>query len=172
MKLTQTLLTTLTCLISLSAAAQWQWIDNAGRKVFSDRPPASDVPEKNILKQPNQRAKTGETSKSAVAPTTTGPQAAPAAPAVAKPGDGVDKGLLEKKKQAEAAEATKQKAEEERVAKIKAENCARAQQAKPGLDSGVRQSRLNESGEREYLDDATRAAESRRIQTIIDSDCR
>lgn len=168
MKLTQTLLATLTCLISLSAAAQWQWIDNAGRKVFSDRPPASDVPEKNILKQPNQRAKTGETSKTAAA-AQAGPQAAPAA---AKPGDGVDKGLLEKKKQAEAAEATKQKAEEERVAKIKAENCARAQQAKPGLDSGVRQSRLNESGEREYLDDATRAAESRRIQTIIDSDCR
>ncbi|MFX6884193.1 DUF4124 domain-containing protein, partial [Acinetobacter baumannii] len=36
----------------MGAAAQWQWIDKDGRKVFSDRPPPQEIPEKNILKQP------------------------------------------------------------------------------------------------------------------------
>jgi len=37
---------------SLTALAQWQWIDKDGRKVYSDRSPPSDIPEKNILKAP------------------------------------------------------------------------------------------------------------------------
>ena len=40
------------CSLSLSAAAQWQWIDKDGRKVFSDRPPAADIKDKDIVKQP------------------------------------------------------------------------------------------------------------------------
>ena len=34
------------------ALAQWQWIDNTGRKVFSDTAPPASVPDKNILKRP------------------------------------------------------------------------------------------------------------------------
>ena len=37
---------------SLSAQAQWQWVDGTGRKVFSDTPPPADLPEKSILKRP------------------------------------------------------------------------------------------------------------------------
>jgi hypothetical protein len=37
---------------AFSAFAQWQWIDKDGRKVYSDRSPSSDIPEKNILKRP------------------------------------------------------------------------------------------------------------------------
>jgi hypothetical protein len=147
--------------------AQWQWIDSSGRKVFSDRPPGAEVPEKNIIKQPNTRAKS-----SAVEASAPPPAGAPAAPVAAKPGEGVDKGLIEKKKQADAAEAAKRKADEDRVAIAKAENCNRARQAKTGLDSGARISRINDKGEREFLDDTARAAESQRNQSTIDSDCR
>lgn len=35
-----------------TAIAQWQWIDEHGRKTFSDRPPPPHIPEKNILKSP------------------------------------------------------------------------------------------------------------------------
>jgi hypothetical protein len=37
---------------AVTALAQWQWIDKDGRKVYSDRSPPSDIPEKNILKMP------------------------------------------------------------------------------------------------------------------------
>ncbi|WP_313879318.1 hypothetical protein [Rhodoferax mekongensis] len=85
---------------------------------------------------------------------------------------GVDKALDAKKKQAEAAEAAKKKAEEERIAKAKADNCKLARQAKATFDSGARISRTNAAGEREFLDDAARAAEAQRIQGVIDADCK
>lgn len=85
---------------------------------------------------------------------------------------GVDKDLLEKKKQAEDAEAAKKKAEEEKALKARVENCARAKQAKATFDSGVRVARQNDKGEREVMDEAARATETKRIQTIIDADCR
>ena len=83
---------------------------------------------------------------------------------------------MDKKKQAEKqaadADAAKRKAEEERVAKIQADNCARARQAKVGVDSGVRMARTNEKGEREFFDDAMRAEEAQRLQGMIDQNCK
>ncbi len=40
------------------------------------------------------------------------------------------------------------------------------------MDSGMRVARVNDKGEREILDDNARAAEQRRLQSIIDSDCK
>ncbi|TNF62372.1 MAG: DUF4124 domain-containing protein, partial [Burkholderiales bacterium] len=37
------------------AHAQWQWVDDAGRKVFSDTPPPATVPERNVLRRPHAR---------------------------------------------------------------------------------------------------------------------
>jgi len=85
---------------------------------------------------------------------------------------GVDKELAEKKKKAEEAETAKRKAEEEKVVKAKVENCARAKQAKTSFDSGVRIARTNDKGEREVMDDAARTSEVKRIQSIINSDCK
>jgi Domain of unknown function (DUF4124) len=158
---------------AVAAQAQWQWIDKDGRKVFSDRPPTSDVLEKNILKRPpGQRASAVAAAPDAAAGT---PQAAASSPA-ATPGNvpklsTVDKELEEKKKKTADAETAKRKAEEERVAKAKADNCNRAKQAKATIDSGVRIARTNEKGEREVMEDAARAAEAKRIQGVIASDC-
>ena len=107
----------------------------------------------------------------AQAPDTGAAASAPSAAGAPKI-SGVDKDLAEKKKKAELEEAAKRKAEEDKVAKAKADNCVRAKQAKAGLDSGMRLSRINKQGEREILDDAARVAESRRTQAIIDSDCK
>ena len=162
MKLFRPLLCTAACLYALTASAQWQWIDKDGHRVFSDMPPPSSIPEKNILKRPGSR---GPGSVPAAA-------TAPAAPTAAAPAAGLDKALDEKKKQAESAETARRKAEEERNARIRADNCARAQQAKAGIDAGGRQTRLNERGEREFLDEAAIAAESQRLQGLIDENCR
>jgi hypothetical protein len=152
------------CALSLSVSAQWQWIDKEGRKVFSDRPPPADVPERNILKQPGSHLQISD------APAAKAP-AAPAPAATARPA-GEDPALVQKKKQAADAEAAKRQQEDERVARIRADNCNRARQAKAGLEAGGRLSRINEKGERVYLDDAERAAEAQRLQGIVDDNCR
>jgi hypothetical protein len=146
-------------LFALAAHAQWQWLDKDGRKVFSDRAPPSDIPEKSILKRPGGRSV-------AATPTTGESSAMPSAP------PGLDKALQDKKKQAEQADAAKRKAEEERNARQMAENCNRALQAKAGLDAGGRMSRINEKGEREFFDEAALAAEAQRVQSSINENCR
>jgi len=149
------------CTLPAVCLAQWQWIDKDGRKVFSDQSPPASIPPQNILRQKG---------------TPLAAQAAavePAKPAASAPKlSGKDKQLEEKKKQAEAAEAEKKKAEEEQLAKARADNCARAKRAKAGFDSGIRMARTNDKGEREIMDDAARAAESKRIEAVIANDCK
>jgi hypothetical protein len=145
--------------VAFAAHAQWQWVDKDGRKVFSDRAPPPDIEDKNILKRPAVRA-----AASTPAATAAG-QGAPAAA-------GVDKSLSEKKKQVDAAEAEKRKADDERNARVRADNCARAQQAQAALQAGGRMTRMNEKGEREFMDEAAIAAEAQRLQGLIDENCR
>ncbi|WP_310313708.1 DUF4124 domain-containing protein [Hydrogenophaga palleronii] len=150
--------------ISQLAFAQWQWVDNTGRKVFSDTPPPAGIPDKNVLQRPGPRAP--------VAPSTQPDEAAPAAaaPAAPKP-PAKDEQLEAKKRQAEAAEEAKKKAEEARIAQLRADNCQRAQRAKATLDSGVRIATTNAKGEREIMDDTAREAETRRLNDIMRNDC-
>ena len=154
---------------SLSAMAQWQWVDKDGRKVFSDRPPPQDIPEKSILKQPHGRpmapAPVAAASAADTAPATA------AKPAASAAGSGKDKALEEKKAQAEAAEAAKKKAEDDKLAKARAENCSRAKQARSAFDSGRPITQTNAQGERIFLDEAGRTAESKRLDGIIAADC-
>ncbi len=145
--------------------AQWQWVDKDGRKVFSDQSPPADIPAKNILRQPGVKGRPLDTA------TTANP--APAAPVASAPRiSGKDKALEEKKRLADASEADKKKAQEEEVAKARADNCDRAKRSKMTIDAGGRLSQVNAKGEREIMDDAQRAAESKRLERIIASDCK
>ena len=181
MKMHKILLLAVACTWAMGAAAQWQWIDKDGRKVFSDRPPPADIQEKNILKQPGgslpaRPAPAPAAAAAGDAPTATAPATAAAAAAAPKPaasaaGSGKDKELEEKKAQAEAAEAAKKKAEDEKIAKTKAENCTRARAAKAAFDAGKPITQTNAQGERIFLDGTARAAEAKRIDGIVASDC-
>ena len=142
--------------MAMAASAHWQWIDKDGRKVFSDRAPPPEIPEKDILARPP----------------VTAPAPAPVGSASTPRLSGFDKELSERKKQAEDAEAARRKAEEEKTLSAKAENCARAKRAKAGFEANRPIARSNEKGEPELMDAAARAAELKRIQSIIDSDCK
>jgi hypothetical protein len=156
-------------LLGATAQAQWQWLDKSGRKVYSDQPPPSDVPVKNILRQPG---KAGAPAAAAAVPAQAAAAAAPA-PAVAAPVlDDNDKELLAKKQKAEAEAQAKVKAEAERQAQIKATNCEKARANQALMESGVRVSISNSAGERIILDDAARAAEQRKIRTVIETNCK
>lgn len=148
--------------LSMPAAAQWKWRDQNGRVQYSDLPPPAGVADKDILQRPNlpvaPRAPAAATS------------AVPAtAPAPARKTE--DPELEAKRKKAEQEEAAKKKAEEARIAAARAENCKRAQAHLRSLDSGMRVARVNENGEREILDDAQRAAETRRAREVAASQC-
>jgi hypothetical protein len=162
-------------LLPLGAGAQWAWTDKDGRKVFSDRAPPADVPDKSIYKRPGRPASPmlPDVSANAAADDPVAKASAPALPgALNTKVAGVDKNLAERKKKEELAQAALRKADEERVSKAKADNCQRARQAQKGLESGIRMSRINSQGEREIMDDAARAAEAKRIQSVVDSDCK
>ena len=166
MKSHPTLLLAALCLACTSALAQWQWIDKDGRKVFSDRPPPQDVPQNKILKQPRHSAPVPAVQAASDAASAAAAATAPAAAA------GKDKELEKKKAQAEAEEAAKKKAEEDKLARARADNCERAKTAKLTIESGKPLRQANAQGELIFMDEAARSAELKRIQGIIDSDCR
>src|SRR3954470_6805759 len=52
MKAAPIALLVLACTLPLAAAAQWQWLDKDGRKVFSDKAPPPDIAPERVLKAP------------------------------------------------------------------------------------------------------------------------
>jgi len=156
------LLAVATTLACTAAVAQWQWVDSSGRKVFSDTPPPPGIPDKDILKRANPAA---------VKPAAQAPAAPSAAAPKAPQISGRDEQLEARKKQAEAQEQALKKAEADKLAKARQDNCERAKRSKAALDSGVRMATTNAKGEREIMDDAARAAEAKRVNEIIQSSC-
>jgi hypothetical protein len=149
-----------------SAVAQWKWRDASGRIQYSDLPPPQGVADKDILQRPAAPARV-------VAPAPAAASAPPLTPATGKP---VETELDAKRKKAEQEEAAKnaakKKADDEKIAAAKADNCNRARGQLRALDDGIRMARVNAQGEREVLDDAQRAAETKRTRDIIASDCK
>lgn len=158
----------LVCVSSPLAFAQWQWVDKDGRKVFSDQPPPSNVPADKITRRPGNRPAPADADPVAADAAASAKASAASMPRVT----GKDRELEDKKKAVAAAEAEKKKQQDEQNAKARAENCSRAKQAKATIDSGMRLTMINAKGEREIMDDAARTAESKRLQGLIDSECK
>lgn len=175
MKILSTLLLALLCGITLSTHAQWQWTDKSGRKVFSDQPPGSEIPESAIVRRPGGPRPMPAPSASSTTGGTSTPGDAPTSKPIANIAsktNGKDTELEKKKAQAEAQEAAKKKAEDEKNAAARADNCDRAKRNLASLTSGVRIAQMNAQGEREFMSDETKAAEIQRTQGIMDSNCK
>jgi len=153
------------------AQAQWKWRDKNGQTQYSDLPPPGNVPEQDILSRPQG----GGARRLVVAPAATAAASAASGAAsttAALSPRTVDPALEARRKQFEAEQADKKKADEAKLAAAKADNCARAKEQLRSIDSGMRLARTNEKGEREILDDQQRAQEAKRTRDIIASDCR
>ncbi len=143
------------------AQAQWKWRDQTGQINVSDRPPPKEVPQKDILARPLPELRRAAEPASAAS--------APARPEVRVP---VDRELEARKQAADQEQAARLKAESDKAAANRAENCNRARGHVAALESGQRIARLNDKGEREVIDDKGRADELRRAREVIASDCR
>lgn len=148
--------------VTSPATAQWAWRDKAkdNQVTYSDRPPPSDVPDKDILKRPNQPA------TYAPAPAVSASEAALSKPRL------VDTSLEAKRKEAEKQAAAQKKMEADKIAAARAENCERTRKQLRALESGARMSSTNAKGELEPMDDAARAAEVARAREVVASDCK
>lgn len=143
----------------------WKWRDAAGQIVVSDTPPPMSVPDKSILERPPlQRARLAAAAASAAS--------APLPKPTVHASPGVDPELEARRKAAVDAQQSQQKAEEQRTAAARAENCSRAKGHLAALADGQRMTRTNEKGEREVLDDKGRAEEMQRARAVVASDCR
>ena len=143
----------------------WKWRDASGQINVSDLPPPASIPAKDILERPPLLL------RSAAAPAAA--SAAPVAPALqAISAPRADPELEARRKRALDEQLAQQRQQQERDASVRADNCVRAQAALALHNDGQRLYRTNAQGEREVIDDKTRADELQRIRAVIASDCR
>lgn len=165
--------TTLWCLVffglsPLVATAQWQWIDQSGRRVFSDSAPPPEIPAKNILRQPSGSRSVAVPAQAAASPApAVAAQAAASAPRIS----GQDSALQQRVRANAQAEEAKQKEAQQEAARLKAENCQNARRGIATYNSGQRVAIVNDKGEREVLDDAGRERELAKLRSIEQSEC-
>jgi hypothetical protein len=136
----------LACLPLMAVAQVYQYRDAQGRMVYSDTPPPGVNATRKAV---NAAPPAGDTSKTLQ-----------------------DKVQDFQKRRDEAtdreAKAAKDKAEKDKAA----ENCSRARNKLAALQSGQRIVRYNAQGEREFLDDAGREAESAQAQQSVTEWCK
>lgn len=143
----------LTALPTLSQADIYKWKDKEGNTRYSDTPPPSNIKLENIGTKKAIKP-TGKEPLSVV-----GETAPPAAPAPTKqvvfetpPQNSQDTAAELRQRTAETEKNNKK--EKEAQAKLKAENCKAARANLASYAQGGRVYKMNDKGEREYLDDA------------------
>jgi uncharacterized protein DUF4124 len=136
-----------------AAAQQYRWVDKDGRVQYGDVPPPG-------VKATPMRAPSGP--------------AAPAAPAAKAGGKALTPAEQEaafRQRQQEAQKEANKASQGEREAAEKKENCARARESQRSLEMGGRQSRVDEKGERYYLEDAQIAQELEKARQAVQQSC-
>lgn len=152
------------------AHAQYQWKDENGRMVFSDKGPPSSVQYSNAVRiQPGR-----DTSNNNLA-TNAAPAPPPSGTATAKtPGRETlaDRELDAKRKAKDKADADRKKKEDaEQTAKLD-RACEEMKAEARTLESGVRAVTVNEQGEREFVSDVDRERRLDRIRRDIRDSCK
>lgn len=146
-------------LLPMSANAEiYKWKDANGVIRYSDVPPPSNVPRESI------GVKKVVAPPTATAPSSTETSAQKKSPAANREGDAI--------KRQEDAEAAKNKEQaKEAELKQKQQNCATAKANLQNYQQGGRIYKMNEKGEREYLDDAGIAKNLEQAQKDVDEYC-
>ncbi|ENO93256.1 hypothetical protein C662_08385 [Thauera sp. 28] len=158
----------LALLIALPASAQiYRWTDSAGQVHFTDTPPPSE--DYAVIQRPRT---TAAPTPAAVAPEPAPESEDETAEAQAGPQTTAEREQALRKRRLEKEEAeAKQQDEAAREAERK-RFCEDTANQITALRSGQRVSRFNARGEREFLDDSARAAETERLERQIAEHCR
>jgi hypothetical protein len=153
----------LTLCLALPASAQlYKWVDANGKVQYSDKPPPSNIKTEK-LREPGPAASAPATSD--------GKSGAKKDAAKASPKTLAEQEQAFKKRQLDAAKAQQEEGQKQAEAQEKAENCKRARTALTSLQIGGRQMRINEKGERAFLDDQQIAQEMAKAQQEVTAAC-
>ena len=152
------LLTLLAIAFAAAASAQtYKWVDTNGKVQYGDTPPG-DATSVTRLKTPS-----GAAPASAAAPE--GKKDAAAKEKALTPEQAFQKRQQDRDKAEQAAEKERAKTDEKRA------NCEQAQANLRQLQSGQRMWTVNAAGERIFMDDDQRAAQSDRAQQAVSRWC-
>ena len=132
-----------------SAHAQvYKCVDSAGKAVYSQSPCPAGTQSSTISNR------------------------VPAAPVASPSKSAAEQEMGFRKRQKEQEESQKKTAHSEEQAKLKEENCRRAREQSAQFDAGSRIARVNEKGERYFLDDDQIAQGKARAQSLVDQWCK
>ena len=137
-----------------ASAQTYKWVDKDGKTRYGDTPPPG-------VKATPIRGPSG-----------------PAAPAAteSKKGASKDKPLSPeaafRKRQEDQKEADEKASKERAEADVRRQNCESARANLRQLESGQRMSTVNASGERVFIDDNERAAQTQRAQKAVSEFCK
>jgi len=158
------LLRVLICALSLAfaagAAAQaYRWVDKDGKVRYGDTPPPG------VKASPLQLPQGG--GANVVSP----PADAAGKAANKGPLTPAEQDAEYRKRQADAQKSRDKEDQAQRDAAAKQDNCKRARESLAALESGQRVSRYTAEGERYYLDDSVREAETAKARESVNSWC-
>lgn len=145
------------------SAQQYKWKDSRGRTVYGDVPPAG------VNAVPLKPVQVPASTPSAPAATEAGAKAA-AKPS--KPLTPAEQEMEFRRRVKEAQEAAAKQAEKSKEARESQENCELAREQERTLASGQRISRVDQRGERYYIDDAQRAEELAQARRSVSEWCK
>jgi hypothetical protein len=149
---------------ALPASAQmYKWVDSNGKVQYSDSPPPGNVKTER-LRNPPGPAGAGDTGDSE------GSEQKKDA-AKAGPKTSADLEFDFRKRRVDAAKAQAEADKKAADARAKEESCNRARAALSGLETGGRQVRFNDKGERVFLDDDQIAQEKARAANEAAKQC-
>ena len=144
-------------------AQQYKWKDSRGRTVYGDVPPAG------VNAVPLKPAQSSGSAPSAPAAAEGGAKAA-AKPS--KPLTPAEQEMEFRRRVKEAQEAAAKQAEKSKEARESQENCELAREQERTLASGQRIARVDQRGERYYIDDAQRAEELAQARRSVSEWCK
>lgn len=153
---------------NLSQAEIYKWKDKDGTIRYSDTPPPSNIKQEAMSGKKKSAAPTGQAPLTPAVGTVTAPVAA--IPKDIEPPRSAEDAAAELR-QRNAEIEKKNKLEKEAEAKRKAENCSAAKANMQSYTQGGRVYKMNEKGEREYLDESGFKAGRDKAQQEINENC-
>jgi hypothetical protein len=138
------------CLALPASAQMYKWVDSDGKVQYSDTPPPSNVKTEKLRTPAASEGK--------------GKEETPKDAAKTAPKTVAEQEQAFRKRQLDAAKAQEEEARKQAEARDKAENCKRAKAALANLTLGGRQVRIDDKGERVFLDDQQIVQETARAR--------
>ena len=150
------------CLALPTTAQMYKWVDENGKVQYSDKPPPGNVKTEKLRKP---------SMASSVPASSDAKGGAAKDAAKAGPKTTAEQEQAFRKRQIEAAKAEQEESQKQAQLRQKQENCKRAKASVASLEMGGRQTRVDEKGERVFLDDATIAQELAKARQSVTAMC-